>query len=70
MSALEFRRWGAFEDIYGPLGPVRDDHLAALICAQIAATFSNSKTVKVADHMPPWGVFELQERGVDGGDDP
>ena len=64
MSNLEFRRWGAFESIYGPLGPHRDDHLAALIAAQVASTFAD-KPAKVADFMPPWDVREVDDDGDD-----
>ena len=68
ISARELREWQAFERIYGPVGPARDDHLAALIAAQVASTFAN-KAANVADFMPPWDVRETGDEEVDDGDD-
>ncbi|MBX6382017.1 MAG: hypothetical protein IRZ07_03435 [Microbispora sp.] len=55
----------AYEALYGPLGPERDDHLTAITAATVAATTSK-KPIDASKFMPDW-----QARGeVDGGDDP
>jgi len=42
-----------FERLYGPLGGVRDDYLAAMTSATVAATFSKSPP-PLSEFMPQW----------------
>lgn len=59
----------AYERMFGPLGPRRDDQLAALIAATIANAFrdKNDRAAQVSDFVPDWAK-SLQE--VDRGGDP
>ena len=54
----------AYERLYGPLGPVRGDHHAALISATVAAVNTDPKKQPPApaDFMPDW---EEAARGDD-----
>jgi len=54
-----------YERLYGPLGGYRDDYLAALIAATIAATFSK-KPPPLSDFIPQWG--QMAKEATDGGD--
>jgi hypothetical protein len=56
----------AYEREYGPLGPRRDDYLAALISASVVAALSG-KEQSLATFMPDWP--ETMEDEADG-DDP
>ncbi|MBX6382159.1 MAG: DUF4035 domain-containing protein [Microbispora sp.] len=55
--------------VFGPVGPARDDILAALISAHVVSALSSSKTrrLKLSDFLPQWGVVreEVDGRGDD-----
>jgi hypothetical protein len=55
----------AYEQLYGPLGPVRDEIHAALIASTVANTVSK-KTLRTSDFMTDWSEREV----VLDGDDP
>lgn len=54
VSSTELSEWAVHEQEYGPLGPRRDDILAALVASTVANTASKTK-VKPADFVPKWG---------------
>jgi hypothetical protein len=45
----------AFERLYGPLGPARDDYLAALIASTVANSLSK-KEIPFSQFMPDWST--------------
>ena len=59
----------AYERLFGPLGPQRDDQLAALVCATVANAFrgKNDRAAKVSDFVPDWARAAREE--VDHGRD-
>lgn len=43
VDSRELSEWQAYERLYGPLGPARADHHAALVAAVVANTARDSK---------------------------
>lgn len=54
MSAEEFVNWAAYDRL-SPIGPVRFDHLAAMIATTMANLWSKKK-FKTKDFLPEWGA--------------
>lgn len=71
MSSRELTAWQIYERMYGPLGPQRDDQLAALIAATVANAFrgKGDKPAKVSEYVPDW-ASAAREEVTHHGDDP
>ena len=65
VSSRELTEWAAFEQIEGPIGDARLDHLFAMLQALIAnANRDKGKTAYTPEQfMPKWGVARQAERG-------
>ncbi|GII88284.1 hypothetical protein Ssi03_62740 [Sphaerisporangium siamense] len=66
MSAREFAEWAVYEGLYGPIGPGRDDALAALIAFHVVNVMRDSSKgpdLKPADFLPAWEP-PTEEAGV------
>lgn len=52
----------AYESIAGPLGPDRDDHLAALIASTVVNSMrSKGRARKLSEFLPQWGPKQEQD---------
>lgn len=60
MSAAEIADWQAYELVSGPLGPERDDALAAM-SSFYALKAAGVKKVKLSQLMPRWDRPEPQD---------
>ena len=78
MSSRELTEWAAYETVHGPLGPRRDDFLAALVAHTIAAVNSEKgKSPDLAKMLPNWdyqatvndGLIPLEGETEDFDDD-
>ncbi|WP_076784714.1 phage tail assembly protein T [Parafrankia discariae] len=56
IDSREITAWAAYEQVHGPLGPVRGDYQAALIAATITNMLASKKGVrkKLADFLLEW----------------
>lgn len=56
MSSVELNEWAAYEQMAGPLGPVRQDALVAQLCAVVANSNRDKKSrpAKTKDFLPKW----------------
>ncbi|GAA1469981.1 DUF4035 domain-containing protein [Nocardiopsis exhalans] len=56
MSSVELNEWMAYEQMAGPLGPVRQDVLFAQLCAVVANSQRDKKSrpAKPKDFLPKW----------------
>lgn len=69
IDSRELTEWQIYERMYGPLGPVRDDHLASLIAATVANAFRDKgKAADPKDYLPRWEAPPRPEEVVDHGD--
>ena len=58
MPASELVEWQIYEDLYGPLGPDRNDILASIIATTVAnasRTKKSRKRYKLKDFIIDWG---------------
>jgi len=57
ITSTELVAWQVYERDYGPLGPERLDHLAALVATVIAQANrgKRGRPWKVSDFLPQWG---------------
>lgn len=64
LSARELAEWAAFEAVFGPIGPQRDDALAALISYYVVSALSTGKgrRPRVSDFLPRWGEYREEVR--------
>lgn len=55
-SSVELTEWMAYEQMAGPLGPVRQDVLFAQLCAVVANAQRDKKSKKAQpkDFLPKW----------------
>lgn len=63
ISSTELAEWAVYERDYGPLGPSRHDHLAALVASTVANTASSKTRFKPADFLPKWGGRRRRQTG-------
>lgn len=69
MSWQELQLWAAYEIAYGPLGPIRMDHLMSIMASVLRNTFSKKRSTP-AQFFPKWGAGSKgPERKTLGQDD-
>lgn len=56
--------WQAYEQVFGPIGPARDDYLAALISLYTSAAMGG-KNLTLDKFLPRWGERREDIGGVD-----
>ncbi|HET8684973.1 MAG TPA: hypothetical protein VFM54_24335 [Micromonosporaceae bacterium] len=62
IDSRELTEWLVYEQLYGPLGPDRDDQLAALVAATVAnALRSRGPAQKVSAFVPRWSAEPEQD---------
>jgi len=55
VSSTELTKWIAFETVFGPIGPGRNDIQASIIAATVAnANRAKGKPATPADFIPKW----------------
>jgi len=64
ISARELVEWQAYELVFGPLGPGRDDVLAAMQSMYTVGSASG-KPQKITNFLPRWGETREEIGGVD-----
>lgn len=64
ISARELVEWRAYELVFGPLGPGRDDYLAAMQSMHTAAALGG-KDLTIDKFLPRWGETREEIVGVD-----
>lgn len=52
-----------FEREFGPLGPARHDHLAALVASTVANAASTKTRFRPSDFLPKWGGRRRRQTG-------
>jgi len=62
ISSSELSEWAVYEREFGPLGPDRHDHLAALVASTVANTVSKHR-FRPADFMPRWASKRRRQTG-------
>src|SRR5437879_9524104 len=72
IDSRELSEWKAYERLYGPLGPSRDDQLMAILAATTRNSFISreSDAVTPADFMPDWAEASRMAEEAARGDDP
>jgi hypothetical protein len=53
-----------FEALYGPLGPARGDHQAAIVAATVAAVFGDGQ-LRPEAFLPPWSRPDTPQGAVE-----
>lgn len=69
---MEMLKWMGYERATGPLGPVRGDYWAALVCKVFADVNApkKSKRTKFESFLFKWGVTKSRGERQQQGDDP
>lgn len=62
MSSTELTQWQAYEQVTGPLGAERLDHLLAVLGLRVIQASGTKKRLKVSDFLPRWDTSTSWER--------